>query len=169
MLGRILALVAGVAGVAAGSQAPNFTNNFEQNLAGRIDELRTIVMQVQTVREQAGLTREMAQAACDAAPDASLRNDCLTIDETITRFDTLVALKEELEAVPSWQRPISLIQSAASDPVIREIAENTMEEFKPAIPATAEGAGYGAAGGGVLWGVLRAIFGLIAMPFRRNY
>ena len=43
MFGRLLALIAGAALAVAASQGPAFTDQYVQNLTGRIDELRPIV------------------------------------------------------------------------------------------------------------------------------
>lgn len=169
MLGRILAIVLGVAGVLAGSQAPNFTAHFMQNLEGRVDELGQLADNINSDRERIGFTRNMAKAACAEAETQLQKDDCDRAEETLVRFDTLMEMKQELEATNKWQRPLVLAQSVMSNGMAREFAKNAMEQYEPAVPTTPEGAGYAAGGGGILWGIGRALFGLIGAPFRRRY
>ena len=168
MLGRFLALVLLVVGVVAGSQAPNFTALFMQNLEGRVDELGRLAQDITADRERLGYTRKMAQAACDAAEVEMVREDCNRAEETLDRFEALKALQTKLKDATGWERPILLAQTAMSDTQVRAFAENAMEAFAPAIPTTAEGAGYAAGTGGALWSIARILFGLLGAPFRRR-
>ncbi len=168
MLGRFLALVLGIAGVVAGSQAPNFTAHFMQNLEGRVDELGRLAQDITSDRERLGYTRKMAKAACEAAEAEMVREDCNRAEETLDRFDALMALQTKLKDASGWERPILLAQTAMSDTRVRGFAENAMKEFQPAVPTTAEGAGYAAGTGGGLWAIGRLLFGLLGAPFRRR-
>ncbi|MEM9989323.1 MAG: DUF2937 family protein [Pseudomonadota bacterium] len=168
MLGRGIALILGLVGVAAGSQAPNFTAHFMQNLEGRIDELVRVVDDINADRAQLGFTRSMAKAACREAPTAIILQDCNRAEETLVRFDTLQDIKAKLDAATGWERPIILAKSVMEDPNIRQIAENAQKEFDPAMPATMEGAGYAAGTGGGLWAVGRLLMGILGAPFRRR-
>lgn len=169
MLGRFLAVVMGLAGIVAGSQAPNFTAHFMQNLEGRVDELMIQVRDIEGDREQAGITRNMAKAACAAADSQSLKDDCDRAEETLIRYDTLAALQGELREANVWKRPILLGQKVSMDQNVRYIAENALKEFKPAIPTTADGAGYAAGAGAVFWAVFRILFMILGAPFRPRY
>lgn len=168
MLGRLLAVVLGLGGVVAGSQAPNFTAHFMQNLEGRVDELGLLAADITSDRERLNYTRKMAQAACAAAEAEVVREDCNRAEETLDRFGALKTLQDELKAVTGWERPLTLAKAVAADDMVRGFAENVKKEFEPAIPATAEGAGYAAGTGGGIWVIFRILFGLIGAPFRRN-
>lgn len=169
MLGRLLAFVLGIAGVLAGSQAPNFTYNFMQNLEGRVNELLAFKQDIESDRARAGLTRAMAVKACEAADTQMLKDDCERAEETIVRYETLAALQDELKSENGWMRPIKLAKGMMEAGIIRDVAENTMKEYKVAVPATVEAAGYAGGTGGGVFVIARLLFGLIGAPFRRRY
>lgn len=169
MVGRFLAVVMGLGGVVAGSQAPNFTAHFMQNLEGRVDELRMQVDDINSDRDRAGFTRNMARAACAAADSAVVKDDCDRAEDTLVRFDTLSELQNELRDTNVWKRPVVLGQKASTDTNVRAIAENAVKEYKPAIPTTADGAGFAAGVGAFFWALFRIIFSILGAPFRPRY
>lgn len=169
MLGRFLAVIAGIGGIVIGSQAPNFTAHFMQNLEGRVDELLIQVQDINADREKIGMTRNMAKAACEAADTQVLKDDCDRAEETLVRFDTLQALQAELHEANVWKRPVVLGEKIGTDEDVRTLAENVTKEFKPAIPTTADGAGYAAGFGAVFWAFFRVIFMILGLPFRPRY
>jgi len=168
-IGRIVAIVLGVAGVAAGSQAPNFASHTMQNIEGRIDELRRIVESIRADRAEIGYTRDQARETCAAALEPLFQKDCARNEQIESRYEALTALQARLRSADPWSRPVVLARAAGADPVVREVAQNAMVEFQPAIPATAEGLTYAAGAGGGLWGLARLLFASIDMPFRRSY
>ncbi|MEM1102751.1 MAG: DUF2937 family protein [Pseudomonadota bacterium] len=168
MLGRILALLLGVAAAIAGSQAPNFTAHFMQNLEGRIDELRMLAGEIRNDRALLGYTDADARAACAETADPLIKTDCERSETILDRYDVLATLQANLKSADGWRRPFILARTVAAESPARDMAENAMVEFQPAVPATTEGAGYAAGSGGLVWGVARLIFGLIGLPFRRR-
>ncbi|MGE0409036.1 MAG: DUF2937 family protein [Amphiplicatus sp.] len=159
MIGRFLALLMGVAGAAAGSQAPGFTLQYMQNLQGRIDELRPIVEAFDANVAGYGYTREAALAECEAATGL-LDALCGGYATTIRRYEALTVHFATLAGAGDLKRPLVLATSYK-----REIADSVMEQFKPAVPASADGAVYAGGGFGLLWGGLSMIFGLIGSMF----
>jgi hypothetical protein len=158
-MGRFLALLLGIAGAALGSQAPGFTLQYMQNLAGRIDELRPIVEQFDADVLAYGYTREQALIECDISTGL-LEALCGGYATTIRRFEELTLHMAELEAAGDYVRPLILARSFK-----RDIIDSVMEEFKPAVPVTVDGAVYAGGGFAVLWGAASFLFGVIGSMF----
>ncbi|MEE2690124.1 MAG: DUF2937 family protein [Pseudomonadota bacterium] len=160
MIGRFLAVVLGLAGAGLGSQAPGFTLQYMQNLAGRVDELKPIVEQFDADVGRYGYTRESALAEC-ASATGLLDALCGGYATTIERYEILLAHLGELKAAGPYVRPLLVARGAADNPVIRDIAESVATEFRPAVPATLDGAAYAGGGFAVIWGALSFVFGLL--------
>ncbi|MEZ5920572.1 MAG: DUF2937 family protein [Parvularculaceae bacterium] len=164
MLGRLIALIVGAAAAVGASQGPGFTLQYMQNLAGRIDELRPIVEDFDAKISGYGYTREAALAECHSS-SGLLEALCSTYETTVMRYDELLAHQNELKATSEYMRPLLLARTYK-----RDIAQSVYDEFKPAMPVTAEGFAYG--GGGFLagWGFLSILFGMLgAMTGGRRY
>lgn len=164
MVARFIAAVAGIAGAVAGSQAPGYTLQYMQNLNGRVDELRPIVEQFDADVGKYGYSREQALIECETA-DGLLEALCTGYATTIRRYELLAAHLDRLTAVGPYSRPLVLMREAAENPVIREIGRSVMEEFKPAVPVTLDGAVYAGGGFAALWGGLSFIFGFLGAIF----
>jgi hypothetical protein len=130
-----------------------------QNLAGRIDELRPIVEQFDADVSAYGYTRSAALIECESSTGL-LEALCGGYATTIRRFEELTLHLAELEAAGDLARPLVLLQRVKPD-----IAESVMEEFKPAIPVTADGFIYAGGGFAVIWGALSFLFGAIGSMF----
>ena len=191
MLGKILAFVLGVAGLIAGSQAPNFTTHFMQNLVGRVDERRLDAERITERWEYYGVDRDQVAADCRARSEekSNPQASCLEDEMIVRRFEKLLALQEELQAASKWERPIllgrALLDGSCSSDVpdalkektenrldtlcTRYLAMNSLKEFELAVPVTMDGLAYGAGGGVGFWAIFRLLFGLIGMPFRSRY
>lgn len=162
MITRAISMLAGVAGAVAVSQAPGYTLQYMQNLEGRVDELRTIVERFEANIAEIGYDRERALAECSVA-EQLLGALCDGITEDIARYEALRAHQAELLAAEGWARPVVLARNVQAD-----IAESAYDRFEPAVPATATGAGYAAAGFAGAWGLLTMVLGLATAPFRRR-
>ncbi len=161
MLGRLLALIVGAAAAVAASQGPAFTDQYIQNLTGRIDELRPIVEEFDTKVSEYNYTRASAMVECSTA-EGLLDALCSTYETVVERYEMLTLHMAELNAATIWTRPLVLARTYKKD-----IAESVYSVFKPAVPATPEGFAYG--GGGFLAGflALSLIFGILGGLFRR--
>lgn len=160
MLGRFLALVAGVAGAVAGSQAPGFTLQYMQNLAGRIDELQPIVEEFDASVASNGYTRDAAIAECEDSAGL-LTALCSGYAVTVRRYELLSAHQADLRAASDYLRPLVLARMLGEDNVARDIAKSALKEYKPAIPTTLDGAAYAGGGFAVAWGLLSFLFGFL--------
>jgi len=158
MFGRFVALLAGIAGAVAASQAPAFTGQYRQNLAGRVAELEIIVARFDENISRIGYDRSRALDECSVA-ERLLGALCDGINADIARLTTLQAHQAALNAAQPWMRPLVLARE-----VRPEIAQSAWDSYQPAMPTTPEGAGY--AGGGFV--LLYALFALLAAPFRRR-
>lgn len=159
MVGRFIAMVAGLAAAAGASQAPGFTLQYMQNLNGRIDELRPIVEKFDTDISAYDYTREQALSEC-ATAEGLLDALCNTYETVVIRFEELSLHYAELSAASDYERPLILAKSYKHD-----IADSVMEEFEPAMPIAAHGFVYAGGGFAVLWGGLSFFFGLLGGLF----
>ena len=158
-LGRLIAVLLGLAGGALGSQAPGFTLQYLQNLQGRIDELRPIVEQFDRDIAAYGYNRPQALEECAQASNL-LKALCGGYETTILRFEELVAHRDELNAVGEYMRPITLAQTYQPD-----IVESVYSVFEPAVPATLGGAAYAGGAFAIVWAVFSGVLGLLGMAF----
>lgn len=164
MVGRFLAFVGGVAGAVAGSQAPGFTLQYMQNLTGRIDVLKPIVEQFDADVGRHGYTRAQAMAECETA-QGLLDALCNGYETTVKQYEILTAHYAELTATSDFVRPIVVIREVAQNQLVRDIAQSTRKEYKPAVPTTLDSAAYAGGGFAVAWGLLSFLFGLLGAIF----
>ena len=162
MVVRIVSMLAGAAGAIAVSQAPGFTQQYVQNLEGRVDELRIIVERFDANIARIGYDRDRALEEC-ATAQRLLGALCDGITEDLARYEALRAHQAELLSAEPWARPVILARAPQAD-----VARSAYTRFEPAVPATATGAGYAAAGFAGGWGALTVILGLLTAPFRRR-
>ena len=158
---RILAILGGVSGAVALSQFPEFSQQYLQRLAGKVDALTEVALQFDATADRNGLTRAAALVAMTGSPvlddqQADMRATLALQAGLASNLATLRAAGP-LERLTMPQRfgDVDTLQAAYAD-------------FKPAIPATTDGAitaGLGYVGGWALVGVLGSLLGLI---FRRR-
>jgi hypothetical protein len=160
---RFLALAGGVAGAAALSQVPAFSDAYLQRLGGQDDALRAVVAAFDASAARAGLTREAALADLSgsgfrAAHQADMR---ATIDRAGRVAADLALLRAagplERLALPHRFRDIETLAA-------------TWADFQPALPASEAGAA--AAGVGLVAGwagvaALAALAGRLWRALRR--
>ena len=158
---RILAILGGVSGAVALSQFPEFSQQYLQRLAGKADALTGVAVQFDATAARNELTREQALAAMTGSP---------VLEDQ--QADMRVTLQSQAQAVEN------LATLRASGPLERltmpqrfadaEILSATWADFKPAIPATTEGAitaGLGYVGG---WALIAALMRFLALLFGRR-
>jgi len=162
-MSRFLALLIGVLGAVGTSQAPEFTQQYLQNLAGRVAALTEVVERFDEDAARSDMTRGQALRVClaDDQPEGSM--SCLGRAEDVEAFETYKAQFTEINEAGEWQKPIYLARNY--DPAI---FENTRANYKPAVPTTMVGGGYAAAGFALFWGVAAMIFGFIGGLFGGN-
>ncbi|MDA7427848.1 DUF2937 family protein [Primorskyibacter aestuariivivens] len=159
---RALTLAGGITGAAGLSQFPEFSQQYAQRLGGAVDELSRVVAEFDADAAGVGLTRDAAlQDLAKGGELGAARAE--TMARTIERYDRLSADLEALQGAGPFTR--AYLAARMTD---RDVAQRAMENFKPAVPATFEGAVF--AGVGFLTGlfVLGAMFAILKWPFRRR-
>ncbi|MCQ8186579.1 DUF2937 family protein [Parvularcula maris] len=161
-MSRIIALLLGLLGAVGASQAPEFTQQYMQNLRGGVDRLGEVVERFDQDAARSDLSRQEALDYClaDERPGGSM--SCLGRAEDVASYLRYRQQLDTLESTGEWQRPIYLARDHD-----QAVLESTLEAYKPAVPTTMDGGGYALAGFALLWGVASLILGLITAPFRR--
>jgi len=154
---RILAILGGVSGAVALSQFPEFSQQYLQRLAGKVDALTAVAQQFDATAAKNGATREQALAA-------------------MTGNLLVEAQQEDMRATLALQAVLAdnLAQLRAASPLERltmpqrlgdmDTLSATYADFRPAVPATTEGAitaGIGYVGGWAMVGLLGRLLGLL--------
>lgn len=158
---RVLALAGGIAGAAALSQFPEFSQQYLQRLAGQADALQAVVADFDGSAARNGLTRDEALAQVQGTPFLEDRRADLVA--TFARAERVAGDLALLRAAAPWER--LLMPHRLAEP---ETFAATWADFRPAVPVTMDGAI--AAGAGFLggWGVVNALLALLMWPFRRR-
>ena len=157
MAGQLFSRFLGLVGILLGSQAPGYTYQYLQNLTGRVDELAAVVEQYDGVVESLGVSRADYIADLRAAARDSATKTADVVEDTYARYEKLAAHLELLKNADPYRRPILLAQHVQQD-----IAQSTLSEFRASLPLTADAAAYAIGGGGTLWGLPAALFGMFA-------
>ncbi len=158
---RILALAGAVAGAAALSQYPAFSQQYLQRLAGQVDALTVVVMDFDASALDAGLGREAALAQMTGTPFLTARQTDMR--RTFARHAMLADHLANLRAATPMQR-IAMPHRMA-DPATLSA---TWADFEPALPLSAPGAVTATAGFVGGWALIAAALALITAPFRRR-
>lgn len=158
---RILAILGGVSGAVALSQFPEFSQQYLQRLAGKVDALTEVAMQFDATADRNGLTRAAALVAMTGSP--VLDDQQADMRATLAQQTRLAENLATLRAAGPLER-LTMPQRFGDV----ETLTATYADFRPALPVTTEGAitaGLGYVGGWALVGVLGSLLGLI---FRRR-
>ncbi|MEL6609972.1 MAG: DUF2937 family protein [Pseudomonadota bacterium] len=160
MIRGVLTLVFGLSGAAGLSQFPEFSQQYLQRLAGAVQVLEEDVAEFDADAAALAMDRGGMLDALSQTEAGSLRAD--TMGRKIDRFETLSANLSALRDAGPFAR---LAQAPRfTDP---DLAAGALEDFKPAVPLTAEGAGFAAIGFALGWALLGALWALLVWPIRR--
>ena len=158
---RIFAILGGVSGAVALSQFPEFSQQYLQRLAGKVDALTAVAAQFDATAARNSLTREAALAALTGSP-------VLTDQQADMRATlALQALLADNLAVLRAAGPLERLTMPQKFGDV-ETLQATWADYKPAVPATTEGAitaGLGYVGG---WFGVAALMRLLGLFFRRR-
>ncbi|MFZ1727852.1 MAG: DUF2937 family protein [Albidovulum sp.] len=161
MVVRILSLAGGIAGAAALSQFPEFSQQYLQRLAGQVDALAIVTTDFDASAQKADMTREAALAAMSGTEFLGYRQEDMR--RAFVRFASLSSDLTMLREAGPVER-IGMPQRFAD----RETLAATWADFQPAMPVTTAGittAGVGFLGG---WAGLAGVFSVLLSPFRRR-
>ena len=159
---RILAILGGVSGAVALSQFPEFSQQYLQRLAGKVDALSQIAVDFDATAARNGLTREAALTQMTGTP---LLTDQQADQRVVFARGTRLAENLAILRNASPLERLTMPQRFGDT----ETLQATYADFRPAIPATADGAitaGIGYVGG---WALIAALWRVISFPFRRRY
>lgn len=162
MIVRALTLAGGLAGAAGLSQFPEFSQQYTQRLAGKVEELTRFVEEFDADAAAVGVGRE--QALIGLAQGGAIGAErAQTLVDTIARQRHLAAALEDLRGAGPFTRAYHA--NAFTD---SELARGTLSDFNPALPLSFEGlifAGLGFLAGLGVFGTLQRLLGLV---FRRR-
>lgn len=161
MITRALALAGGLAGGVALSQFPEFSQQYLQRISGATDELRAVVVAFDTTARVTGLTREeaLAQIGGNTVSDELQR----TMAGSINRYERLNNDREALAAAGPLERLAQPWRFSDTD-----LFQRTWDDFRPAVPVTADGLVCAGIGFALGWGLVMGALSLLLAPFRRR-
>ena len=161
MIQRTAVLAGAIAGGLAGSQAPEFAAQYNQNLAGRIGELESLVLEWDANAERAGYTRDEALRRDEASEDQLTRDNAATRRLRYDRYELLVRQRDQFQEWPRLAHPLILLGGYDA-----EAMESAWDNYHPALPGTLVAMGWLGAGlliGGMLiWGPWRLARGFVS-------
>ena len=147
MLGRLFNGLAAILGAAGSAQFPEFFQQYLQRLGGRLDQTHDDLARLLADVQELGLTLEAYLQELMASGSTAAKQ---TAERELERIDQAERLEQAYyalrEAAP-WEKPLAFVENFDT-----QIAEDTLQAFAPAMPATTEGLVY--AGVGMLIGLI---------------
>lgn len=140
MFMKAMAMASGVMCAAAFSQFPEYSQQYTQRLAGAVDELSGVVQAFDADAAGLGLTRD---AALDQMTNA--RGMSAARANSMRRvFDRHDRLSNDLNALKSKAVTAQAAQIWRMTDL--DVAQKAWADFKPAVPVSSDGIGFGIAG-----------------------
>ena len=161
MIKKVLIVTFGLLCGAMTSQAPEFMQQYTQRLGGWLDKYNEGIAELTERAENLGQTRDEYIAALKANSEAEARQEGEYWAQQVLYQTTLADGYQGIVEAPPWMRPWLVYENSRQQPAL---AEAVWKIFKPAVPATAEGAVYG--GIGFLAAML--LLGVVTLPFSRR-
>ncbi|MEO8242088.1 MAG: DUF2937 family protein [bacterium] len=158
---QILAILGGVGGAVALSQFPEFSQQYLQRLAGKVDALTEVAAQFDATAEKNGLTRDTALSAM--AGSAVLTDQQADMRATLARQAQLSDNLAQLRAANPLAR-LTMPQRFGDV----ETLQATFDDYRPAMPATTDGAITAGIGYVAGWGVVAVLLRTLGLLFRRR-
>ncbi len=128
-------------GISAGSQAPEFAQQYHQRLGGAVDELKVVVEEFDRDARNNGLQRKAALERLIHNKDNLVRDRGRTMARTIERHERISLQLNALQSASELLRPVIVMRSLDD-----RIARRAFEIFKPVVPLTVPGLVYGVFG-----------------------
>ncbi|SHM01076.1 Protein of unknown function [Roseovarius litoreus] len=163
MILRAIAMACGLTGAVGLSQFPEFSQQYTQRLSGAVKELETIVARFDADAAGLGLTRaaaleDLAQGSAMGAARAQ------SMGQVLARHDRLQHALAKLSGTSSLHKALNIRGFADA-----ELVRDTWAAYRPALPVTAEGLGFAAAGFILGYGLIGgALSGLGRLTSRRR-
>ena len=162
MFMRFIAIILAVAAGIVASQAPEFAQQYRQRLGGEIDGLARVIDNFDNDSAAAGTDRPGGLALMARNTEPLVRDQAISMAQTIIRHERLSEQQTAFESRPPFVRLTVFVQDFD-----RPLVESTLRSFEPAVPATAEGVIFAAAGFLVIYVLLR-VLGFLFSPRRRH-
>jgi len=161
MILRVVAVAFGVTGAAGLSQFPEFAQQYLQRLAGKVDQLESQVAGIDASAAEFDMTRaaHLADLSGTETGAAAARKAA----GEIALFDRLSDNIDAFRAAGAFERLATAYRVADMD-----VAQRTLSDYRPAVPVTAEGAGFAALGFAAGFGAWSLIWGVLSWPLRRR-
>jgi Protein of unknown function (DUF2937) len=161
---RTAAFGLGLIGAVAGSQGPEFSQQYQQRLGGAIEELRRVIERFDADAQANGESRDRAVARLRANPDDLASRQGAAMQGNVDRLARLEAHRQAMIGAGPLARVALMLRDGDAD-----LLQAAYGEFEPAIPVTEEGLLSAAAGFVVVWGGILGtmLFGRTLRPRRR--
>jgi hypothetical protein len=156
---RALALIGGLAGGAALSQYPEFSQQYLQRLAGQVDALNIVVADFENSAMRAGLTRSQALDELTGTP--FLQDRQADMRRTFRRHAVLTDNLATLRSASPLAR--MTMPQRLGDPATFAA---TWSDFTPAVPLSVAGLAATGAGFVLSWAALRIALALVMGSLR---
>lgn len=152
---RILAVAVGLFSALGLSQFPEYSQQYTQRLSGAVDELTRIVVAFDADAAKLGMSRQEALEDLSASGRmAEARAESMEI--VIARHTRLSADLTSLKASSAAYKALNINKLRDE-----QIARRALEDFQPAVPATAEGLGFAVVGFGLGYSLILVSVGFI--------
>ena len=158
---RILAMIGGVSGAAGLSQFPEFSQQYLQRLAGKVDALSAVVADFDESATRNGLTRDAALRELSGTEFLADRQDDMR--RNFIDHQRLASDLDRLREATPLER-LTMPQRLGD----AETLAAAWADFRPAIPATLDGAVSAGVGYVAGWALLGGLWSLLSWPFRRR-
>jgi hypothetical protein len=161
---RTAAFGLGLIGAVAGSQGPEFSQQYQQRLGGAIDELRRVIERFDADAQANGESRDRAVARLRANPDDLASRQGAAMQGNVERLARLEAHRQAMIEARPLARVALMLRDGDTD-----LLQAAYSEFEPAVPVTEEGLLSAAVGFVVVWGGILGtmLFGRTLRPRRR--
>lgn len=156
---KLMIMICAVVAGGAGSQFPEFAQQYRQKLDGAVSELSNIVAQFDRDAAASGLSRDEALTRYEASGDEFLGERGVSLQQTFARYERLKAHLNDLTQADPFER--LLVFARDQEP---EFTKATFNMYEPAIPVTIEGGAHAAGGAVGGW----ALLSLLLWPFGRR-
>lgn len=161
MILRTLTLAGGLAGAAATSQFPEFSQQYMQRLGGAVDALSGVVADFDASARAVGLDRDAALSQMTGTEFLERRRADMT--QTIARHTRLQSDLAVLQGQGPFMRAYHLPRR--TDP---QIVQAAWDVYQPAVPLNMAGGIFAALGFVVGGGVIGFVLHMLRLPFRRR-
>ncbi|BBU55586.1 MULTISPECIES: DUF2937 family protein [Mameliella] len=158
---RVLTLAAGLTGAAGLSQFPEYSQQYMQRLGGTVDELARQVTRYEGDAARVGMDLDAYLAALAEEGDMA-RTQAGNMASDIARHERLSAALARLEGAGPFMRAKLAFEVLPDS----EVAARAFETYRPAVPATFEGAVFAGAGFLAGWAVLALGFAILRRSWR---